>query len=120
MSGSVHVSELTVAIKSPTHDVDTSSFSIASVGENISYTADQLDEKRENRRVYDYMCRLLEVRKSVTISFHSTRIVLFAFFKIRGFEFCFRLSSTGVARMRYLLKTNFIVTVLKFGCSLDQ
>lgn len=65
MATITHITELRVAVRSPTrpYDLDTSKFSISSINENITYTADQLDEKRENRRIYDYMCRLLEVRK---------------------------------------------------------
>ncbi|VDD87596.1 unnamed protein product [Enterobius vermicularis] len=64
MATITHITELRVAVRSPTrlYDLDTSKFSISSINENITYTADQLDEKRENRRIYDYMCRLLEVR----------------------------------------------------------
>uniref|UniRef100_A0A0N5AXG0 Calponin-homology (CH) domain-containing protein n=1 Tax=Syphacia muris TaxID=451379 RepID=A0A0N5AXG0_9BILA len=49
-------------MRSPTSRNRTSSLSISSVAENVAYTSEQLDEKRENRRVYEYMCRLHEVR----------------------------------------------------------
>ena len=36
---------------------------IDAVDLGIQYTADELDEKRQNRSAYDYLCRLYEVRK---------------------------------------------------------
>ena len=36
---------------------------IDSIDLGRQFTADELDEKRQNRSAYDYLCRLYEVRK---------------------------------------------------------